>query len=412
MSINIPHAPSEGVPSEPHCPAQLGLQPSDELNRGPRLPTHDADERGVVHVELLGESPQPYLINGTTNLEGNNARGLDSDVGAGDVRPVDRSVNGVLATGANHAVDAMSVGDGYGYDHSITMDDLIEAYRPRKTEHWEEVRTLVTTAVKAAQPLTWARGREMMKTAYEYIVWAWVIAAYELDITDLFHRTPLRLYIQQLTDNAASRARRSRYLAQMATCLTGSDPGNLVWVDSTPAPYSPQELARLLSDARSYSTDRMRTGALRVIELCAGAGLSLAEASDTRESDIASDGSRVAVRGKFERNAQVLPAWRNVLAGGSSTSNGFYVLADRTETDPAQFLRNFLNSLPGQAPNAHRLRATWLVEVLSRGISARDLLQLTQYKSFRVFDRYIEHIGLTSDHDFNIESLYSDEVTA
>lgn len=413
MNNNPVPCPSEAVPSRPDRTPQLDLEARNQLNIGPGAALHDVNQRRVIDSDTLTQSAQPKFIDRLTHHEGNPSRGFDGNVGAGDIGPVDSEVDGVFAPGSNHESHAMSVVGGYGYNHAPEMLELINAYLPRKTTYWKEVRPLVIEVARTTPFPNWDAGRELMKDVYEFIVWAWTIATFDLDLTAIFRSGTIGLYLSTLTHRSASSLSRvDRRLMVAMHAVTGAVPQNRPVSREDPSPYTDEEVATWLSKTQTYSTERMRTGALRIFALAAGGGLTISDCAHVRHCDIAPDGRTIEVLGKNPRRTYVRPLWAEILATESNGSDELFILPQRNGQVGSRFLRNFVKSLPRGFPNTNRLRSTWAVDLLRRGISAQDLLSMTGHVTFQIFDRHLPYLNSTPFNPDQIDSLFETQVNA
>lgn len=398
---------SASLGPRPDRPAERPLHPNDELQARPGATRTDGKKRRVVHADQLGEAANPVLGNASAEVENDEAGDLGLGGASLAVGPVVDEVDGALAAGTGHDANAMSEGDGYISNHSI--EELVELYVPRQNKYWKEVRPLVIAAVMKTNPTNWQRTAETMLILFQYMVWAWKVGARDLDLDDLLSGKAVHRYMAAQTHmSRASWARKDSQLARVVEAHTGVHPGNAPWVDNTSDPYTREELAECFSVAKSYSTERMRSGSLLIIALGAGAGLNLGEVARLRNSDI--DGHMVTVSGKYARRVPVIPAYRQYLQPGGRSSD--YVVLPQLPrgASPVKALMNFLHSLPGHSVIPRRLKATWVSDLFSRGVKPEEFAELTGQKTMRPFERYFDYLPDTDGTEETINRLYEGSV--
>lgn len=270
-----------------------------------------------------------------------------------------------------------------------TLIALVEAYRPRQTEHWKQVRPLVTTAVLAAQPPSWPVAQPMLKAAYEFIVWTWQVAGAELDLDALFTGRNIHRYIEKRSGRRPVRHDRTdlNHLARIVEGISGQRPASPRHDRSTPRPYSQAELAAVCSFAATLRTPRMRATASAIIALGAGAGLRTAEIEQLRGSDIHDD--HVQVRGPVPRQVPTHPAWRAEIARLGRAGDDHVVLADLPRGErPGKLVRGFLDDLERGRPSPGRLRSTWIVSLLDAPLGVAALIHIAGINSCLSLDYY------------------------
>lgn len=387
----------------PDRSTESALHPNDELQARPGSARADGKQRRVVHADQLGEAS--YAVFGDASAEVQNDEAGDIGLGGAGlaVGPVVDEVDGALAAGTGHDAHAMSEGSGYISNHSI--DELIELYVPRDTRHWKEVRPLVLEATNAARPKSWDRTREMMLVLTHFIIWAWKVGARDLNLDDLLTKNAVRRFIAAQTElTSSARVRHETHLARAIEGYTGLKPGNSSHENTNSVPYTPAELASWLSVANTYSTERMRVTSRSIIALGVGAGLGTTEMASLRNRDVLLP--EVHVGGEYARTGYVLPAWREYLTVGADPDD-YLLLPDVVRPQkPGRTILNFLHALPGASVSPRRLRSTWTVDLLHRGIGVQDFLALTAQKTARTLDRYVEHLRRASTPEDIINRLY------
>ncbi|MFB4349795.1 hypothetical protein [Microbacterium sp. CR_7] len=297
----------------------------------------------------------------------------------------------------------MSEDGGYISNHSI--EELMELYVPRDTKHWKEVRPLVLEATNATRPKSWDRTREMMLVLTHFIIWAWKVGARDLNLDDLLTKNAVRRYIAAQKDlTSSARIRHETHLARAVEGYTGVKPGNPSHENTNSVPYTAAELASWLSVANTYSTERMRTTSKSIIALGVGAGLGTTEMAGLRNRDVMLP--EVHVGGEYARTGYLLPTWREYLTVGVNPDDYLLLPDVARHQKPGTTILNFLHALPGSSVSPRRLRSTWTIDLLHRGIGVQDFLALTAQKTARTLDRYVEHLQPASSPEDIINRLY------
>jgi hypothetical protein len=137
-------------------------------------------------------------------------------------------------------------------------------------------------------------------------------------------------------------------------------------------PYSESEERALVGWIRGLPTSSMRDGALAVLGLGFGAGLTSSEMTRLRASEVesTSSGLVIGVEGARARRVPVTARWElHVREAVDAASGGLLFRPDRTRVVGSHVSR-FVERLPrGDAPklSTQRLRATWVVRHLEAG---------------------------------------------
>lgn len=389
--------------TRPNCPTERALHSNDELQTRPSASGTHGQQRGVGHANRRSETANSVLRNAGPEVQGNDSGNFRLG-GAGLAEwPICNEVDGTFALDASHVANAMSVGGGYSSNRPI--EELIELYVPRDTTYWKEVRPLVLEATRATNPRSWDRTREVMLVVTRFIIWAWKIGARELDLDDILTANAIRRFIAAQTQlSVSARARHETHLARVTEARTGKNPGNKSHVNTNAAPYTGAEVASILSVANSYSTERMRVGCATIIALGIGAGLRMTEMATLRNEDL--ELPRLHITGKYARDAVLLPEWRNSVQPSGPSDDYLLLPGVKRPDDRGRVIKNFLHSLPGAPVSPQRLRATWTIDLLVRGISVQDFLALTAHDTARTMDRYFEYLPAAATPEDIIARLY------
>ena len=161
-------------------------------------------------------------------------------------------------------------------------------------------------------------------------------------------------------------------------------------------PYSPGELALLISDARVQPTAAKRRAAQALIALGAGAGLDGRWAAHVRATDVVEEGGVLLVQ-VGEPSARVVPALaafeREIAELASSADGEFLVGGNSTSDKRASRLASALVASPGhQRLSAARLRSTWLLTHLIAGTRLPELAQVAGLRGVTVLSDLLAHV--------------------
>jgi hypothetical protein len=138
-------------------------------------------------------------------------------------------------------------------------------------------------------------------------------------------------------------------------------------------PYAEHDERALLSWVRGLSTISMREGALVVLSLGLGAGLTSSEMTRLRASAVEStpSGLVLAVDGPRARRIPVAARWEPYVRNAVNAAGGGLVFRPERARAVGSHVSRFVERLPrGDAPklSTQRLRATWVVRHLEAGI--------------------------------------------
>lgn len=138
-------------------------------------------------------------------------------------------------------------------------------------------------------------------------------------------------------------------------------------------PYSEPEERALLSWVRGLSTLPMRDGALVVVSLGLGAGLTSAEMTRLQATAAVSTatGLVLQVGGARSRRIPIVARWEPLVRESIARADGGLVFRPDRMVVAGSHVSRFVDRLPrGDAPklSTQRLRATWMVRHLEAGV--------------------------------------------
>jgi integrase len=213
----------------------------------------------------------------------------------------------------------------------------------------------------------------------------------------VFDRRVVALFIDRGCERNGLKTRgtaRSLLLSMGTVLVPDAHPQRLPKLAKSPAPapYSIAEQAALRSWARGGRTEYRREQSALLLALGIGAGLQRADVIDLRVKHLIVDQDGVLVNvvgGKHPRAVPVLSDWEEALVDtvNSGRDPDTYLVLPRTKSR----LKNLFNTqnVSGTgAPSTNRMRATWMVALLSAGIPIRALLDAAGFEYLESFDRY------------------------
>lgn len=237
------------------------------------------------------------------------------------------------------------------------------------------------------------RNEDLLAAVQHHVRWAHVVSGLPLERDFLFRRDVIAVAVQQLPMRSdASLGRRRAVLLRVAEALGVTERAMPPLYGSEPsAPYSAREVAEL----RVWSAvqeEKRRTSARALLALGVGAGLTSSELCSVRACDVSDDAARVAVAGSRARTVQVEREWREFLVAALDGGDA-PVFQPNVRWYPNK-ISDFVRSTRGDQlrPKSQRMRATWLVRQMERGLPVQDLLYAAGVKSLDAlarFERYL-----------------------
>lgn len=224
----------------------------------------------------------------------------------------------------------------------------------------------------------------------EHAMWAHVDRRLPLDVEVLFRRDVIGVAVSQLPySSPATLARRRALLLRVAEALGVTERSLPPLAGSTPSsPYGLKEVASLRVWASLQREDRVRD-AWMLLSLGLGAGLTARELMTTSAADIDTNGT-VSVRGVNPRRVPVRHEWWPELSALTAEVDATAPLFRPHIATYANKIGDFVRSSwgDGPRPTVQRLRATWLVTVMSDGLPIQDLLYVAGVKSLDALARF------------------------
>lgn len=280
-------------------------------------------------------------------------------------------------------------------------------------EQWAAIGPFVHDVVRRTAPETPYSEKQLYPAATRLALYAWGTAGLPLEDDVVFDPSVINRYTQA---EAAHRSRagvstiRAR-LRRMSEALLGDDAtGRFHALGKADAsrPYSVDEQASLLSWARSQRDPSRRSSAEALLALGLGAGLTGQEIIALRLENICVDdmGVVIHVGGGEPRDVPLLRNWEEHLIGRlQEAGRTGWAFRDGQRGGNVNLITDFASRAPRPSAQlqARRMRATWLIEHLSRGTPLRGLMLAAGLQSAEALDRFLPHARSDRDESYRRE---------
>lgn len=296
-------------------------------------------------------------------------------------------------------------------DERTPMVEALERYRPADIDDadWQVVRPallgLVGPHVTSDMPV--ARVRRYTSSAAAFLRWLHG-GGHQVSHADELLVPPLveGFLAQHLRDKPEHT--RATYRSTLRDLGRLCDPSawsqeseRKVLVPPKP-PYTDDEVRRLIIAARSISPAPMRARVQSVIFAGLGAGLDTKDFRVVRAADVrcAEDGTiEVHIGPPRRREVPVLDRYADQLYGAAQQVETTYLVGDNIE---ARNLYGHIIRLLSRFDAPHllvsRLRATWIVEQLTRGVAHYDLINAAGLRNPHWISRYAVYVPSGQSH--------------
>ncbi|MFK4729517.1 hypothetical protein ROT00_07510 [Agromyces mediolanus] len=244
---------------------------------------------------------------------------------------------------------------------------------------------------------------QLMRTVSRHTLWCWQTAGLPLDRETLLSTPVIDESCMQVRGlSAASRGNVRSQLLRVAEALLPAVRQRLAPLPPAEpsAPYTTAQLTSFRSWAAGQPTAAARQSAATLISLGAGAGLAARELAAVLPEDVIEDdeGVLVQVRGERERTVPLLQSWEELLLETRSQA-----LSGRPLFRPThgKFYPNIVTNFVarsdgiGLKPQSPRLRATWLVTLLTAGTPPQALLDAAGVASLEALTRFLAYVPAT-----------------
>ena len=294
----------------------------------------------------------------------------------------------------------------------ITTEDIVTLnLEPPKVAapYWNEIGDFSLAAVEEAGPAIPYRQGELLRAATGLTLWAWQTSGLPLERDVIFRRHTIERFVAEGLahyTNSGRTTRRSQLL-RMAEFLLGPKvmPPRMrpIGLPEALAPYTHEQLASFRSLAATQSPRHRLVNAEVLLSLGFGAGLAAREITNLRVGDIRVDneGVLVDVTGDRPRTVPLLAEWEPAIIELVQRARpvDWAFLPGRTKAYK-NVVTNFVywSGTEEETPQTPRMRSTWVVHQLSRGVHVVPLLQAAGVKSLEAIARYVKYVpGIDPD---------------
>jgi site-specific recombinase XerD len=407
---------------------KLGLESDFETGQTARIsPGVAADysaNRGDVDSGSSGNLSHPELVGDGTEVESELAGGLDDGVLAAAVGPALASVPGCGSGGsphettvAEHSNPALVSIDGGGtlssddvdWNHqSEVIDNLIENYTPHgmSAANWDAIEADVRAIVRKTNPQSFYGCMNMYAGIAYLAEWAWK-RGQSLDPKELLDPANIDRFVatgcpglsqgSRATRRAVLRTLHRRYFGTAQIGPKSAFPKT----DSPMAPYTDEELGEFIFWAENQSSEVNTRAAHVMLGLSGGAGLASEDAISVKVGDVRrSKGLMVVtVHGRRPRQVPVRPDFEHfIIMGKKGLPKESKLLLPHRERSARSKAANFIKESVGDnKPSFQRLRITWLIYWLERGIPLAALIKAFGVTELHSISRYMKWLPEPSE---------------
>lgn len=257
-------------------------------------------------------------------------------------------------------------------------------YRPNGSAHdrWDDLAPFVRDAVINGGCASLSGTYVALKAVSEFAAWA-VAQGLPLDKEVIFDEATVERFVAVGMPHLGSNSRATyastlRRIGPLWTRRAYWSPrADKVSHKTLAPPYAADEVDWMWHIAANQKTPGRRRGATALLALALGAGLKANELAAVRSEDVEfrADAVLVDVPGQRARRVPVLPRAHDGLRWLCEEYAGRQLYADITtsRTAPSQVAREI--EVPPRAPSfdSPRLRTTWLVAMLTTGLSLSEV---------------------------------------
>ncbi|MFK4729519.1 hypothetical protein ROT00_07520 [Agromyces mediolanus] len=286
------------------------------------------------------------------------------------------------------------------------VERYLSNYRPHLPDnHWAAIRGLVLQVAREVAPHSPEKAARLVGTLTHYVHWCWQTAGLEPTEEEVFTETTLLDYLAaDHGENDNLMARRRRLLVEAITGLNGTRPridDHRRQISNGLAPYTDEELARFRSWAAGQSSHWQRKNATVLLALGAGCGFSPAEVRHAKPGDYAvKDGCPGMLVEGGARFVPILAEWEDLLdqAIEECTTERLFDsnLTYREGRAPAMFVER--TSGDEGKPGVKRLRVTWFVTQLRRGVPVDVIIRAAGVTPGNLA-RHLDHVPERPSHE-------------
>jgi hypothetical protein len=273
-----------------------------------------------------------------------------------------------------------------------TSGDFYRPDLPR--EDWERIRAFVLESASVAAAKVSYPEPALFNAIAHHVDWCVNIAGLPMTRDVVFRRDVIGAAAAVVpTTYSSTRGRRRSLLLRVGEALD-IIPAAVhlppLAASSPTAPYTTIEIDEITRWALNQPEEK-RSSARALVAMGLGAGLPSRELSALRAMDVLEEGARVQVEGVTARVVPVDDPWAAELGELVATAiEKAAPLFRPTVAWHKNLVTNFIATSidDGLRPTVQRMRSTWLVEQLSKGVPMQDLLSAAGLQSMDALVRY------------------------
>jgi len=271
--------------------------------------------------------------------------------------------------------------------------------------YWDIIGEFVETSVAACLPHTDRDERDLHAAAVPMVLWCWQSRGMPLETQRIFRKVMIDQFVHLGMPGAArgSQSTLRSTLWRMTEILnpsTASGPHRPISRSAPTQPYSPGDVAELVSWAATQGTAVRRRDARTMLALGLGAGLAARELLEVQTTDVMIDTkglkpeAQIVVWRERTRVVPVLERWVSPLMQTLSEipADSWVFRSGRQGSTPGQVTDFLTRSRSPLDVRPVRMRATWLVEHLTQGTPAAEVLRISGLQNFAALDRHMPFV--------------------
>jgi hypothetical protein len=286
------------------------------------------------------------------------------------------------------------------------MTDPRPAYMPiLALPCWDIIGSFIEATVTECLRHTDRSPKDLYAAATPMVLWCWRARGTPLEGRRIFRKVMIDQFIHLGMPGAArgSQASLRSTLWRMSEILNPAEDAAArrpIARSAPTRPYSPDDVAELVSWAATQGTAVRRRDARTMLALGLGAGLAARELLDVQTTDVIIDNdaptpqARIVVWHERTRVIPVLPRWVSPLIHTLSEvpAGGWLFRSDRHRSTPGQITDFLTRSRSPLDVRPVRMRATWIVEHLTLDTPANEILRIAGLKNYAALDRLTQFV--------------------
>lgn len=262
------------------------------------------------------------------------------------------------------------------------------------------VSTLVESCVELGRATPYRESDTRFATE-PFIRWSLLTAGLEPELEEIFTTRNIEMFIQDAKTTYAAgslgniRSRLFRIAERIADPQDRRPPVAALPQANPARPYTPRDIAAMMSWANTRATEKRRVSAVNLLSVGFGAGLSTTEIGGLRHADVElRDGATwLHVSGARERDVVMVQRWADLLRWDGAEQQAQFVFRPDRSVNSRNVVSSFVDAAPREVrPQPQRMRATWIVRHLERGVNVAVLLRAAGVDSLESFTRYLSFV--------------------